>query len=109
MEAVEVGCRTNTACLQRQQYINSHAQTQLTFPACSWSKNGPAACAAGCFQAQAPQRWETARTALRETCPYSCRATTSCATACEWKKNELLHHSLRYTVALLLRVLNCAV
>ena len=93
----------------RQRCINSHAQTQRTLSACSSNKNGPAACAAGCLQDQTIQRWETARTAPRETCPCSCRTNTACATACEWKKNELLHHSLCYMVALLLCVLLRAV
>ena len=109
MAAFAIGCLANTACLQRQRCINSHAQTQRTLAACSSNINGPAACAAGCFEVQSHQRWETARTAPRETCPCSCRSTTACATACEWKKNELLHHSRFNEVALLLCVLMCAV
>jgi len=109
MAAVAACCCKNTACLQRQRCINSHAQTQRTVAACSSNKNGPAACAAGCFEAQSIQRWETARTAPRETCPCGCRTTTACATACEWKKNELLHHSRCYSVALLLCILMCSI
>ena len=105
MAAAAVCCRANTACLQRQRCINSHAQTQRTVAAWSTNKLGPAACAAGCFQSLAPQRWGTARTAPWGTCPCGCRTTTACVTACEWKKNELLHHSLCNAVALLLCVL----
>src|SRR4051812_25143363 len=105
MRAVAVCCAPNTACLQRQRCINSHAQTQRTVQAWSSNKNGLAACAAGCREARSIQRWETARTAPRETCPCGCCSNTACATACEWKKNELLHHSLCYTVSLLLRIL----
>ena len=89
----------------RQRWINSHAQTQRTIPAWSTNKLGPAACAADCYQDKPIQRWETARTAPWGTCPCGCRTTTACATACEWKKNELLHHSPCNAVALLLCVL----
>src|SRR3569623_562484 len=103
MAAVEVGCRPKSACLHVSDA--SAAQTQRTVSACSSNKHGLAACAAGCFRVTAIQRWETARTAPQETCPCGCRTTTDCAPACEWKKNELLHHSRCYVVALLLCVL----
>src|SRR3569623_280129 len=109
MAAVVLGCCAKTACLQRQRCINSHAQTQRTLAVCSSNKHEPAACAAGCLKVPSLQRWETARTAPRETCPCGCRSTTACATACEWKKNQLLHHSRCNGFALLLSVLQCSV